>query len=582
MLLLGALLLTGAAGAQVIRKGPVLKPSPVKRPARVLTPAKPVATPKPVTPAIHTTTPKPAAAAIKTATAAGRIPPRNMREFKTTPQYTARQASYAVNFTGPRKDFAFGDGSKLHISFVKSQDGGQSDHITPVDSKPSTQKGDDWACATSSMTIDASTTNFGVSDFQKQAANIYPGAIYTFDHLMDGSFLPQPGARNPIIISTDNHNMNGDSWVQIDNPTVYHIRNGVATLFSRFSDKGGNGASPMQLYESYNTADWTLKLNAGGSAWGASLNNSFQNSDKSQHRYLTIDVTKTLFTISTCPPDKGFFVNPADEKASPNMLFISTVAYGVRILANLEVTFTSAAAADEFNAKYSAGLYSANFDASYLQNNSSIETKINAYIIGGPNEGIITLDRDKLISSLNSILAGANYQNAQPISYTLCDMAGDIIGSQSATDQFTYRSCVPANNPPVLQSVIANVQCGDDGKDNDTHYTYSLYNASGALVAQKNNNSDNSKFEDRSSNNADELSVIGKHSFDEFFTKGSLKIDIRPNGHDTWNIQALTLTLRFSDGKSQDIRFSGLTLSEQNKSKTVYFQGDANGLAATH
>lgn len=583
-LLLPALLLSMAAGAQGIRRDPLRKPV-VQRNATTL--HKPV--PRPASNPRATASPAPTVSkpsvnikATQAKPGAGGHPPRNMKEFKTTPQYAERQASYATAFTGPRKDFRFGDGSVLHIGFQKSSDGGQSDHISPSKSTPVTQQSGDWKCATSSMTINASTTDFGVSDFQKQAANIYPGAIYTFDHLMDGSFLPQPGARNPIIISTDGYNITGDSWVQVDNPSAYTIRNGVATLFHRFSGGGGNGSTTMQLYESYNTADWTLKLNAGGSAWGASINNAFHTSDKSQHRFLTIDVTKTLFTINTCPPGNGFFTDPANETAAPNMLFISSVAYGIRILANLEVTFHSSEAAEDFNAKYSSGLYSANFDLNYLQNNSSIETKINAYIVGGPNKGIITLDRDKLIASLNAILAGATYQNAQPISYTLRDMAGDVVGSQSATDQFTYRSCVPAKNPPTLQSVIVNIGCGDDGKDNDTHYSYRLYNSSGELVAQKVNNSDNSRFEDRSMNNSDELSVSGKHAFDEFFTRGTFRIEIFPNGHDTWKISTLNLTLRFSDGKSYKINYSNLILSEQNKMKQVYFQGTANGLSVVN
>lgn len=519
----------------------------------------------------------------------------NMREFKTTPAYSVRQSSYASNFNNPSKTFAMDDGSSLKINFRKSTDGGQADDISSTQVKPGKETKDgDWKCVTSTLQINANSTNFGVSDYQKQAANIYPGAVYTFENLMNGSFRTQAGARNPIVISTDNKNMSGDTYVEVTNPTRATIQNGIAQIYRGFSSSAGNGATTMQLYESYTSADWTLKLNAGGSAWGVSINNSFKSSDKSQHRYLTIDVKKTLFTINTLPPDNGFFVDSKNETAAPNMMFISSVAYGIRILANLEITFKSSEVANEFNAKYKSGFYNASVDLNYLQNNSSVETKINAYIVGGPNEGIITFDRDKLISTLNKILAGATYQNAQAISYSLCDMAGNVIGSQSATDQFAYRNCVPAKNPPLLKSAFVTVHCGADGKDRDTHYRYALFSSRSkdvkmGLVTMKGmkvsmasyvNNSDNSRFENNSANNTNELKLdksTGDHPLDEFYEQGYLRILIEPNGHDEWQITTLKLTLNFDDGSSKFVQWNNIVMSHQNKTKDLYFRGGSDG-----
>lgn len=536
-------------------------------------------------------------------------PAVNMKEFRKTPVFSKRQASYSSNFKTPSKSFSMADGSRLNIHFVKSSDGGQSDNIMARQTgTPSETKDGEWKCVTTGMTIDARTTNFGVSDYAKQAAHIFPGAIYTFDNLMNGSFRAQSGARNPIIISTDNKNVNGESYLTIDNPSAATIRSGVAKLYSRFSSSGGNASTIMQVYESYNSADWALKLNAGGSAFGVSLNNSFNSSNKSQRRYLTIDVSKILFTINTLPPDNGFFKNTADETATPNMMFISSVAYGIRILANLEIKFESSSAADEFNAKYKYGLYQANVDLSYIQNNESVDTKINAYVIGGPNTGLITFNKDELIKSLNNIMAKASYQNAQPISYSLCDMAGNVIGSQSATDNFAYRNCVPAGNAPCLVSAYVNVQCGPDGKDKDTHYFYTLYSnqttvvtPTGNLTPQQRltmltlkaltseyrtsaayfiNKDNNSRFENNSGNNMNKLVInplTGQHTLDNFFKEGRFRIKIEPNGHDEWQIANLKLTLNFSDGNTKTVQWNNVIMSHQNKVKDFYFKGGANG-----
>ena len=116
-LLLPALLLSMAAGAQGIRREPLRKPV-VQRNATTL--HKPV--PRPASNPRATASPAPTVSkpsvnikATQAKPGAGGHPPRNMKEFKTTPQYAERQASYATAFTGPRKDFRFGDGSVLHI-----------------------------------------------------------------------------------------------------------------------------------------------------------------------------------------------------------------------------------------------------------------------------------------------------------------------------------------------------------------------------------------------------------------------------------------------------------------------------------
>jgi hypothetical protein len=581
MLMMAALLLGIAANAQGIHGKPAIrKPVIEKKIIAPKTPAKPNVNIKQNT---------------SGSAADKRRPVINMKEFKNTPAFSVRQASYSTNFKDPSKAFTMDDGSTLKINFKKSADGGQADDISSRQVTPAKETKDgDWKCVASTLQVNARSTNFGVSDYQKQAANIYPGAIYTFDNLMNGSFRTQTGARNPIIISTDNKNMSGDTYVEVASPSRATIQNGIAALYRRFSGAAANGSTVMQLYESYNTADWTLKLNAGGSAWGVSINNSFKSSDKSQHRYLTIDVKKTLFTINTLPPEKGFFTNPADEASAPNMMFISSVAYGIRILANLEITFKSSEAANEFNAKYKSGFYNASVDLNYLQNNSSVETRINAYIVGGPNEGIITFDRDKLISTLNKILSGATYQNAQAISYSLCDMAGNVIGSQSATDQFAYRNCVPAKNPPLLKSVFVTVQCGADGKDRDTHYRYALFSsrskdAKVGVITMKGiktsmasyaNDSDNSRFENNSSNNTNELKLnqsTGDHPLDEFYEQGYLRILIEPNGHDEWQIATLKLTLNFNDGSSKFVQWNNIVMSHENKTKDLYFKGGPDG-----
>lgn len=72
-------------------------------------------------------------------------------------------------------------------------------------------------------------------------------------------------------------------------------------------------------------------------------------------------------------------------------------------------------------------------------------------------------------------MAGATYQNAKPVKYEFYDMAGDVIGSNSATDNFAVRQCAPGTDDPRLESVFVTFIIGNDGKNNDTNYELDLY-----------------------------------------------------------------------------------------------------------
>lgn len=479
--------------------------------------------------------------------------PLKPSDFHKTTLAGQRNALYGTSYTNPSKTFTFADGTRLHVNLIKNPPfQGMSNTIQPNASNPTAAPSNaqsDWACTTSTITVTAQTTDFSVADYSLQAPRIYPGAIYTADSYLSGTFHTPAGVRNPITIATDNPNTTGPSYLEVANPSQATLQNAVAQLFSHLSTSGGNGSTQYSYYESYNTSDWTLKVSAGGSGFGSSLNNTYKNSNKDQHRYLTIDATKQLFSIYTNPPTDGFFTSPTVE-ATPNLIAIGEVTYGVRILANLEITFSSQSDGDDFDAKFSYDGFSANLGLSYLQSKSSDITSINAYEIGGPNTGAVAIDKNSLVTSINDILKGATYQNARPIRYELYDMAWNPIGAKSATDQFTYRNCVPAEAPPMLSSASVSVRTGPDGKDYDTHYRYDLYNAAGQLVASYVNNHNNTEWTENSSNHNNTLNVVPGHKMTEFMNGSpKFKISVFPNGNDDIKQFSVDVTLNFNNNK---------------------------------
>ena len=91
-------------------------------------------------------------------------------------------------------------------------------------------------------------------------------------------------------------------------------------------------------------------------------------------------------------------------------MVVSNVSYGVRVLGNLNISFSSSEESDEFQASYSGLGYDAHAVFDYLQKNSSSSSTVNAYVIGSTsNLTATTFDPKEFLTQLNKIMEGASY-----------------------------------------------------------------------------------------------------------------------------------------------------------------------------
>jgi hypothetical protein len=505
----------------------------------------------------------------------------NMKQLKLSTAFAAHTQSLSGSWTNPSKRITYPDGTAMNIQLLKNPTfGDQSTSITPHVSAPAPVHGvgNGWACTSSTVSISATSTNFLNADYSAQASHLYPGAIYTFDNFFNGSYNEETAPRNSIVISTDNPNINGSSYVTVANPSMATIRDAIATLYNRFNNTNGTGNLSYNAFESDNSSDMNLKISAGGSGYGFTFSNVFTTTNQSQHVYMTIDARKSMFTINVAPQQSGFFTTQSQE-TKQNLMVIGSVTYGARVLANLDITFATQSDANTFAAKYSGENYTANVDLNWLQNNSSVQSSINCYVVGGPGSSTITFDKSQLQSQLQSILAGVTYANARPISFQLYDLAGDIIGSQSATDQFNVQTCVPMATPAAptnLTNVYVNGMCGNDGKDHDTHYTYTLYNSAGNIAASYTNNGNSSEYVAHGTFN-NQLNVASSAAIADFKNGGRMHLHIEPNGNDTWDIQNFSLTLTFANSQPiPAMTWNAIVVSQNNKDYDFSFDGGFN------
>jgi hypothetical protein len=399
---------------------------------------------------------------------------RTMEDYVKTPAYAKRKAKYdnatpkPVVTTYPFKD----DKSSLTITLDKKLPSGQlvGPPTTNTNGKEKKETSGAYNCTVTPVNLTANSNTFLNNDYSGSMANIVPGLCYTYANLTDGAWGQQSGDRYTIQLSCDQPNMSGKSYTTISNPSQATLQNGVNTLFSRVPNITGNESFFYQVSLEESSAAYSLNIGAAASGYGVSLSNTYSTSSQSNHVHMTIDATKTMFSITTTPPDSGFYKNSSVE-GTPYLSFISEVQYGVRVLANADLTFSSEQEADQFKASYSGFGFSASLGINYGSVTSNVQTTINSYIIGGPGGTSVAYSLKDLKAQIEKVFATCTYKQARPIKYKASTMSGDVLNTSSITDNFTIRSCQPADGgSPTISSIIATVNQGGDGKEPHTGF----------------------------------------------------------------------------------------------------------------
>ena len=411
-------------------------------------------------------------------------------------------------------------------------------------------------CAISKVVFTAESTTFMNGNNSNQI-KLYPGAIYTFDDFFGGGYNEIISGRNPIRIYTDQPvNAGGSTGITVNNPSGFTINDnatGIPVIRNSIVLGSGGADFKYRSFSSNSEAELSLKITAGGSYVGFSANANYSLNQVNNRYYLTVDVIKPMFTIKAEKPAAGFF-NDAAIAATQNMLYVKEITYGTRVLANIELKLDKREDILNFNAAYGVkGGVNFNLGTNFINKSSNQSKTANAYIIGAPIN-VTTLNVDKLEEEIKALIATCGFQHARPVSYTLGDMNGVTIATNSATDEYIERTCTPNDLVYSLSGAIVNIGTGADNKEFPSQVAIELYNkqTSGILVHQpfENNRGEFKSNQDATigldkhpNSNAQDLTL-------ESIAQGglSLRMYYRPNfGTDAWKIENVSITLEFRD-----------------------------------
>ncbi len=538
--------------------------------------------------------------------------------YASTPKHAKRKAS---------NDKGFDDTAKMHINgitikLVKNPKFGGE---TPATYKAHTKKGSahtekttdkngaEWDCATSTVSLTANSPNFLSADAASMAGLIYPGAFYKFDDFFSGNPKPFIGKQHVLGLIIDNSNLkaNDNPFINISNPNYETTYAAVGKLQNELKGPAGTFSFNSTTYETSDATASALQISGGGSYAGVTVSASYATASESNTVNVTIDATKILYTIRVVPPDSGYFIDPNVENTK-NLMVMGRVSYGVRVLANFTYTMNSSKDAETFKASYSGFGASANVDLNAVSSDKNVSSTINCYVVGGPGKTTLQFNKKDLEKEIQNVFKNVTWQTAQPISYSFYDMADDVLGSYSNTDDFHERNCVPNNNAAKLESAYITYTTSTlpgENKDFDTHYHVMVYSGNAGSANGFNGYDNNppqtvnngepflmgyetgplniafnggTAHQDPLTFNAYLTQFLGLKDkpTQDFFVKngGLVHFHIYPNGNDTWGINTVVLTLNFAGGLTQKVTWGGsgpdvLVLSQNSTEGTLYFDG---------
>ena len=343
------------------------------------------------------------------------------------------------------KETVLADGTKLNTTlyFGAVQSASAKGLKETRKPKPESSK-EGWTCTNSMVKVTLNDDSFMNASNEQQSANIYPGAVYTFDSFMSGAFNNETAARNPIRITTSAQGVSGDVFEDVETPTPDNIKNAVNKLYRRMPQSRTMTSYQSTIYECNSLADQALKINAGGGGYGFKADFGYNTKNSEEHRYFLIDCTQEMYSLNATMPSVGVFANAADAKKEGMMMMVN-VTYGFRVLVSFDTKITSKEQGLNFGANYSGFGANANFDLASLTRASGSETTVKMYIVGGQNSGLLSTNKDDIIRRLNEYFTNTTLQNAKPIKYQFRNMNNEVVVSKSSTDYFPEQHCIPAS-----------------------------------------------------------------------------------------------------------------------------------------
>lgn len=305
-----------------------------------------------------------------------------------------------------------------------------------------------------------------------QSDKIYPGAIYTDNAVLDGSYnAPSNVVRKPyeIAISLFSAASTGSSYLEVQ-PSLGGVNDGVAQLMRRQANVVNPSSVSTEVSQIYSLDQLAFELQAGYQGYGVDLAAEFAYSNERRKRVIFAKLTQVYFSVVLNNPTGAALVsNPAGSLPS-NVVYVNKVNYGRIGILKIESDYSAEQIEAALDFKYEQSSQRATVNAEVDYEKVLDESKITGFYFGGDaTNGMTSITGTAQLDEFDAYVRSGLRLNTMvaptPISYELKYLNDNATAAVNSTTTYVERNCESANELVVRLDGISleNVHKAVDG-----------------------------------------------------------------------------------------------------------------------
>lgn len=213
---------------------------------------------------------------------------------------------------------------------------------------------------------------------------IFPGAILKGETIPTGEYVPIVADRAPITLSASLTNISGSPVVEISDPKLSTVRDGIKTGILDQEVTGATAAKVnFSIAEVYSEEQLKMAIGANYRSAATKVSASFDFTKSTYQYKYVLKYFQVYYTIDMDPPKNpsDLFTNVPDINAlgSTSPVYVATVTYGRMVIYTIESNYTKTEIDAAFKASFASS--DGSVDAEYEKVIS--ESEVEALVIGG-------------------------------------------------------------------------------------------------------------------------------------------------------------------------------------------------------
>lgn len=291
---------------------------------------------------------------------------------------------------------------------------------------------------------------------------IYPGAMLQGSSIPTGEYIPITADRAPITLSISLQNLSGSPVVEIEDPKVSTVREGLKTILDQEVESATPAKINFSIEQVYSEEHVNLALGANYRSAGSGVQSSFDFNSSQYKNKFVLKYLQVYYTIDMDPPE-----NPSDlfnnlsevsDLGQTTPVYVASMAYGRMVLYTIESNRSETDINSAFNATFASS------DGSVSAEHQEVieESSVKALVIGGSGASAANVVRGPS-EVYNFIAEGGKYSKdspGAPLSYKMRFIKkGTPVARVVLSSEYQVRECVFTS--PTYKMEIDYLKCND-------------------------------------------------------------------------------------------------------------------------